>query len=69
MYSGPESAVGSVYSLKVPEFGKNRKTLFVVNSVPNIAIDPEIVVVAKLVVDELAVGIAHSRNVSVDGSN
>lgn len=69
MYSGPESAVGSVYSLDVPELGKNKKILFVANSAPKTATEPEIVVVAKLVVDELGVGMAHSRNVFVEGSN
>jgi hypothetical protein len=68
MYSAPESTVGKVYSLKVPLFGKKTKTLLVVNSVPKTITDPEIIVVAKPVGVELAVGIAHSWKTLVDGS-
>jgi hypothetical protein len=69
IYSGPESTVGNVYSLKVFVLGKKMNTLFVANSTPKSAIEPEIVVAAKPVIDEPGVGIAHSLNVFVDGSS
>jgi hypothetical protein len=60
MYSGPESAVGRAYSLKVPLLGKKRNTLFTANSAPNTSTEPETIVVAKPVADELDVGMPHS---------
>jgi hypothetical protein len=67
-YWGPEYSTGSVYSLNLPVSGKKRKILFLEDSVPTTTTDPEIVANAKLVGVEPAVGIAHSRKVSVDGS-
>jgi hypothetical protein len=63
VYSG-----GNEYSLKLLVPGKKTNTLFFADSVPIAASDPDIVVNAKLVGFEPGVGIAHSWNVSVDGS-
>jgi len=60
MYSGPEPAFGSVYSLMIPVDGKKTKTLFALNSVPQTAVIPAIVVVAKPTGWEFAVGMVHS---------
>lgn len=68
MYSGPELALGNVYSLIIPVDGKNTKILFPLNSVPKTAVEPETVVVTKPTGFEPAVGIGHSWNVLVEGS-
>ena len=69
MYSGPEFGVGSVYSLNVFVEEKKMKTLLALNSVPNTAVEPPIVVAANPVVCELGVGIAHSWIVLATGSS
>ena len=68
MYQGFESAVGIANSLKVPEEGKKRNTLFEENSVPKMAVEREIVVVAMLVGSADALGSAHSWKVLFAGS-
>jgi hypothetical protein len=69
METGPEFAVGNVYSLKVPVPGKNTKTLFALYSTPKTTVAPEIVVVASPVGRAFSVGIVHSLKVLDDGSN
>jgi hypothetical protein len=68
MNCGLQSGVGNVYSLNVPVPGKKTNTLFLADSVPNKASDPDIMVNAKPVGFELGVGIVHCWKVSVDGS-
>ena len=60
MYSGPEFAVGKVYSLMIPVEGTKAKILFPLNSVPKTTVEPEMVVVTNPVGIDPPVGIGHS---------